>query len=97
MGKKEEYSTGEQKVISDASNLQRFILEYEKQFQKLTGREVEVLTMIAKGMENPAIAQKLNITRTTVQNHRAGIRGKLPIESQADYIKYALAFGLVSF
>lgn len=84
-------------LFRKASGLRRFINKHEKQFETLTNREVEILTLVANGMQNPAIAQKLNISRTTVQNHRTGIRKKLTINSQPDYIKYAFAFGLISF
>lgn len=77
--------------------LQQFINKYEKKFNTLTDREVEILTLIAKGINKSAIAERLNISQLAVQNHRLSIQGKLEIESQADFIKYALAFGLVSF
>lgn len=97
MTKKEESLIRSQKLFQDASNLQRFIHKYEEKFNKLTDREIEVLTLVAKGLQNPAIAENLDISRSTVQNHRAGIRKKLAVGSQADYIKFALAFGLISF
>lgn len=84
-------------LFGKVSNLQRFIQKYGKQFKELSKREIEILTLVAGGMKNSAIATRLEISRATVQNHRAGIRKKIPIKSQADYIKYALAFGLISF
>lgn len=66
-------------------------------FKTLTDRETEVLTLIADGLDNPAIARTLNISRATVQNHRSRIRQKLDISSQTEYITYALAYNLIQF
>jgi DNA-binding NarL/FixJ family response regulator len=85
------------RLFNKISNLQRFITSNEERFSSLTEREVEVLTHIAAGKKNTVIAGHLNISRTTVQNHRTSIRRKLSITSQAGYVKYALAFGLVKF
>lgn len=84
-------------IFGKVSNLQRFINKFGERYETLTDREVEILTLVANGFKNPEIAEQLNISRATVQNHRSSVRKKLDIENQADYIKYALAFGLVSF
>lgn len=84
-------------LLGKKSNLQKFINKYEGEFSTLTDREVEILTLIAKGINKPAIAEQLNISRLAVQKRRSSIQSKLEIENQADYIKYALAFGLISF
>lgn len=84
-------------LFGKVSNLQRFINKFGERYETLTDREVEILTLVANGFKNPEIAEQLNISRPTVQNHRSSIRKKLDIKNQADYIKYALAFGLVSF
>lgn len=84
-------------LFSKVPNLQRFIQVNRNKFNELTDREIEILTLVAEGMNNSDIANRLEISRATVQNHRASIRKKLPINNQADYIKYALAFGLISF
>lgn len=97
MRKEDDSAKRSKELLRKMSNLRRFRNKYEQQFNMLTEREIQVLTLVANGLQNPAIAQELNIARTTVQNHRAGIRQKLSIDSQADYIKFALAFGLISF
>lgn len=88
---------GHIKNSETVSILQQFINKYEGKFNTLTEREVEILTLFAKGINKPAIAKQLNISRLAVQNHRSSIQSKLEIKSQADYMKYALAFGLVPF
>lgn len=92
------YATGPiENLLKQVSGLKQFRKKHVRFFESLTGREVEVLTLIASGLKNPAIAKKLEISRTTVQNHRANIRDKLNIENQTDYMKYALAYDLIEF
>lgn len=95
--RKKEQSKNEGALFGRTSNLQKFIIKYENKFNSLTDKEVEILTLIAKGMNKPAIAQQLDMSRLQVQNHRLSIKSKLEIENQIDFIKYAIAFGLISF
>lgn len=81
--------------MKQMSNLQLFRDEKKELFETLTDREVEVLAHIASGMKNPVIAKELEISRATVQNHRANIRDKLNVKNQVDFVKYAMAFDLV--
>lgn len=97
MSKEDESTKPAKHVFRKVSALRQFRNKYERQFETLTEREAEILALVANGLQNPAIAQRLDISRATVQNHRTGIRRKLSVSSQADYIKYALAFGLISF
>lgn len=66
-------------------------------FNTLTRREIEVLTLIAEGCKGTDVSTKLGISQATVQNHRSSIREKLNIKSQNEYIKYALAYDLLTF
>lgn len=92
------YPTGPiEDLMRQMSNLQHFKNKRKDHFEELTAREVEILALVAGGLKNSAVAQKLGISRITVQNHRARIRDKLNIESQADYIIYALAYDLIQF
>lgn len=86
-----------EQYFDQVSNLQRFRKDNKELFESLSEREVEVLTLLGEGKNNPAIAKELDITRNTVQNHRASIREKLNISKQADFIKYALAYDLIQF
>ncbi|MBI5149343.1 MAG: response regulator transcription factor [Candidatus Omnitrophica bacterium] len=57
----------------------------------LTGRERQILAMIAKGMANKKIAAKLNISVRTVEHHRANLTDKLGVKDTASLVKYAIA------
>ena len=61
--------------------------------QTLSDREAEVLTLIAEGLLNKQIAQRLGIGLTTVISHRRNIMEKLGIRSVAGLVVYALTEG----
>ncbi|MBU2611855.1 MAG: response regulator transcription factor, partial [Chloroflexi bacterium] len=60
----------------------------------LTPREVQVLRLIARGLDNTAIAQELFLTKRTVQNHISNIYGKLGVASRTEAALLALRHGL---
>lgn len=62
----------------------------------LTPREVEVLRLIGRGLDNTAIAQELILTKRTVQNHISNIYGKLNLTSRAEAVLLAVRNGLVN-
>lgn len=61
----------------------------------LTPRELEVLCLLAQGLDNAAIAQELVVTRRTVQNHISNIYGKLNVASRTEAALLAIRCGLV--
>ena len=62
----------------------------------LSGREREVLVLIAEGYTSKAIAHELRVSVRTVESHRENIMGKLDLHSIAGLTKYAIATGLVA-
>ena len=60
----------------------------------LTGREVEVLRLIAAGQSNRAIAQALFISPNTVLHHVSSIFAKLGVANRAEAAAYAIRRGL---
>ena len=62
----------------------------------LTQREVEVLRLVAQGLENPEIAEKLVITEATVRTHVSNITSKLHVASRTQAALYALREGIAS-
>lgn len=60
----------------------------------LTGREVEVLRLIAAGRSNRAIAQALFISPNTVLHHVSSIFAKLGVANRAEATAYAVRRGL---
>jgi DNA-binding NarL/FixJ family response regulator len=62
----------------------------------LTPREREVLQLLAEGLSNREIAQKLNISIKTVETHRGNMMSKLGVEGKTELVKYALRKGWAS-
>jgi DNA-binding CsgD family transcriptional regulator len=63
----------------------------------LTGREIEVLRMIALGFTNREIAEALYLSVRTIESHRAGVQRKLGTSNRAELVRYAIDQGLVEF
>lgn len=63
--------------------------------EALTEREMEILTLVGKGLTNKAIAAQLNISDRTVQNHLAHIFGKLQAASRTEAVMRGVALGLL--
>ena len=61
----------------------------------LSSREIEVLVLITKGLINKEIADKLNISLTTVITHRKNITEKLGIKSVSGLTIYAVMNGYI--
>lgn len=61
----------------------------------LSTREIEVLVLITKGLINKEIADKLNISLTTVITHRKNITEKLGIKSVSGLTIYAVMNGYI--
>lgn len=62
----------------------------------LTGREVEVLQLVAQGMTSREIGEKLFISENTVKNHVRNILDKLGLHSRNEAVMYALREDLIS-
>jgi len=61
----------------------------------LTRREVEVLGLVAQGLSNPEIAERLVLSEHTVHRHLANLLGKLGLSSRAAAAAWGARHGLV--
>jgi DNA-binding NarL/FixJ family response regulator len=64
---------------------------------KLTKRELEILTMISKGMSNKEIADKLFLSERTVIGHKSNILAKTNCDNTLRLLLYAVKNKLVDF
>lgn len=63
--------------------------------QPLSGREVEVLTLLAAGLGNKTIAGRLGISEHTVKSHVTALFGKLAVSTRAEAVAVAVRQGLL--
>ncbi len=59
----------------------------------LTDREIDVLRLVASGLRNAEVAERLVISQRTVDHHVSAILGKLGVASRAEAVKVAREFG----
>jgi DNA-binding NarL/FixJ family response regulator len=64
--------------------------------EKLTGRELEILPLFARGLNAKQVSQQLNIMPKTAHVHRANIFKKLMATNNIDLLKIALNEGMIS-
>jgi DNA-binding NarL/FixJ family response regulator len=74
--------------------LQHFARSDTTPFPELTQREREVLNLIAGGLRNHAIADRLGLSPKTVANHISSIFAKLQISDRSEAIVRAREQGL---
>jgi len=61
----------------------------------LSGREIEVLTLLAEGLSTKGLAEKLEISHFTARNHIQNILVKLNLHSKAQAVSYAFKKGIL--
>ncbi|HTM26270.1 MAG TPA: response regulator transcription factor [Vicinamibacterales bacterium] len=64
--------------------------------EALTAREAEVLELLAQGLSNKGIADRLGISDQTVKFHVASIAGKLGAANRTDAVRRAVRRGLIA-
>ena len=72
--------------------VQSFVNRHEKNgsYLELSARELEVLTLIAKGYGNKEISDLLFISVKTVESYKAKIMTKLDLKTRSELVEYAL-------
>ena len=68
----------------------------EPPLEALTAREREILELLATGLTNREIAQRLVLSARTVETHVARVTGKLGVNSRARAVARAVALGIVA-
>ncbi len=61
----------------------------------LTGRQAEVLRLVAAGLSNPEIAERLVVSRRTAERHVQDVYGKIGVSTRAGAALFAMEHGLV--
>ena len=64
--------------------------------EPLTPREIQVLELLAEGLPNKAIAERLRISDQTAKFHVSSISGKLGAANRTDAVRRAVRRGLIT-
>jgi DNA-binding NarL/FixJ family response regulator len=65
-------------------------------YESLTGREIDLLHLVASGQSNRAIAQTLSISENTVKYHMKNILQKLHAQNRTEAVTHAMQAGLIN-
>ena len=79
-----------QRAIAKDAELRRSLGQHERikaHLNDLTPREREVLDLMTQGLQNKAIAQKLNVSPRTIEIHRARVMEKMKASSVAELVR----------
>ncbi|HOI33141.1 MAG: response regulator transcription factor [Bacteroidales bacterium] len=80
-------------INQNKSNIQSDSLDLKKAL--MTEREIEILKLIAEGLSNKEIGDKLFISHRTVDTHRTNLMKKLEVNNIAGLIRYAIKQGFI--
>jgi DNA-binding NarL/FixJ family response regulator len=78
------------KLLEEFKTISRTGGKPEEIAPKLTDRELEVLNLVARGLNNREIARDLYISENTVKNHVRNILEKLQLHSRMEAVMYAV-------
>lgn len=86
----------EQTFVARLTQIVEAVREKAEDGNELSQREIDVLCLVASGMTNKEIADKLCISINTVLSHRKNITSKLGIRSASGLSVYAMMNGYIS-
>lgn len=87
---------GGQKVLSEeVAKIVKISKERLEALPILTKRETEVLKLVAEGLTNQQIGEKLFISIDTVDSHRKNLHTKLGVNNTALLVRFALENGMI--
>jgi DNA-binding NarL/FixJ family response regulator len=81
---------GQQYLSLEVSQAMRLETQRQESLPLLTKREKEVLKLIVEGLTNPAIAEKLFVSLSTIESHRKSLLAKFQLKNTAALVRVAL-------
>lgn len=88
-------AAGDVAISADMTNRDVPVRDGDERTSPLSEREVEVLALVARGLDNADIAEALYISARTVKNHLASIYSKLDVDDKTKALVRALRLGIV--
>ena len=83
------------RLLTLARDRERRLPEPTELVDPLTGREMEVLQLMAEGLDTRALAERLVLGQTTVRTHVAAILAKLEVHSRLEAVVKATRLNLL--
>ena len=68
---------------------------FDQVHQSLTDREFQIMFMLASGLRKSEIADKLQLSKNTVGNHRNNILKKMNLSTNSEIARYAVRHGII--
>ncbi len=68
---------------------------FEQNTVSLSDREIQIIELVATGLTNLEISQKLEISKRTVDNHISNILTKTGTDNRVSLVRWALQWGKV--
>lgn len=84
-------------LLRRVSQRRKVMVQGAQVWERLTPREHEVLTYLARGKSGDVIAEELSITPLTVRTHIRNLMSKLGVHSRLEAVSYAVNNGLVDW
>ncbi len=85
-----------QRMLDSFAKQNQQIARHDEETVHLTLREKEVLNLVATGLSSKDVAEKLFISKRTVETHRNNIMQKLEVKNSAELIKYSIEHNLIT-
>lgn len=79
-----------------STNISSFLTEEDQPLDLLTGRELQILQLLALGLANKQIAKQLAISEHTVKFHISSVYTKLGVASRTEAVRSGLQRGLIT-
>lgn len=84
-------------ISKNVKYLKEYIGRHQQQFDQLSKKEIRLITLVSKEVKKTDIAKYLDMSEAEYEKSRIILSQKLSLHSDTEYIKFALAFGLISF
>jgi DNA-binding NarL/FixJ family response regulator len=82
-------------TLTDRGSVDNESSEAVDPYEMLTGREKDVLVLLARGLTTKEIAERLEIGPRTVETHRAHLIRKLGLRAPGDLVRHAMRYNLL--